>query len=110
MKKNNLNWRSRYGNIKSYRKQCAIAHQSSKNLCCVCLVNPSEELHHAKYGNDVIGETVFPVCLKCHESVCHSSKNWLKDKYNPVWKNQNTAEFIERLKIGYKLLYKGIEI
>ncbi|WP_375511786.1 hypothetical protein [uncultured Nostoc sp.] len=108
-KSNQLNWRKRYGNIKVYKKQCAIAHQSVKGLCCVCLVRPSEQLHHAKYGNDEIGLTVFPVCLNCHNQVCHSSKNWNKDKTRPVWGNQNTPEFIERLKLGYKLLYGEIE-
>jgi hypothetical protein len=41
--------------------------------------------------------------------VCHSSLNWQKDKSNPVWNNQNTPEFTERLKLGYRLLYGGIE-
>ncbi|MEH2081318.1 MAG: hypothetical protein V7K89_15355 [Nostoc sp.] len=26
--------------------------QSAKGLCCVCLVHPLEQLHHAKYGCD----------------------------------------------------------
>jgi hypothetical protein len=104
-----LNWNARYGDIKKYKKQCAIAHQSVKGLCCVCLTKPSEQLHHAKYGCDRIGLTVFPVCLECHDLVCHSSLNWQKDKSNPVWNNQNTPEFTERLKLGYRLLYGGIE-
>ncbi|MBN3871655.1 MAG: hypothetical protein HWQ23_15640 [Nostoc sp. JL33] len=74
-----LNWDARYGDIKKYKKQCAIAHKSVKGLCCVCLVRPSDELHHAKYGCDRIGLTVFPVCLTCHDQFCHSSKNWQKD-------------------------------
>jgi hypothetical protein len=104
-----LNWDARYGNLKKYRRQCAIAHKAVKHFCCVCLTNTSEQLHHAKYGNDKIGVTVFPVCLDCHANVCHSSINWIKDKQNPLWNNQNTPEFIERLEIGYKLLYGGIE-
>ncbi|MFN6475297.1 hypothetical protein [Nostoc sp. DedQUE07] len=104
-----LDWNARYGNTKNYKKQCAIAHKSVRGLCCVCLTHPSQELHHAKYGCDRIGETVFPVCIDCHDNVCHSPKNWLKDKNNPVWKNKNTPEFTERLKLGYQLLYGGIE-
>ncbi len=47
-----LNWQARYGDLDKYRRQCAVAHQSVKGLCCVCLVRPSDELHHAKYGNE----------------------------------------------------------
>lgn len=109
-KNQNLDYSKRYGNPKKYRKQCAIAHQSTHGLCCVCMVKKSEQLHHAYYGQDVIGESVFPVCLRCHQTICHSSENWIVDKDDKVWKNRNTPKFIDRLKLGYRLLYEGINM
>lgn len=106
--KNNPNWDLRYGTQKSYKKNCAIAHNKTRSLCCVCLVNKSNQIHHAYYGNDVAGESVFPVCTKCHRLTCHSKKYWIKDSKNPVWENRNTETFLQRLRMGYKLLNKGL--
>ena len=106
--RNNLDFDKRYGNIKRYGQQCAIAHKSTHGLCCVCMTAKSEELHHAFYGRDIIGVSVFPTCLSCHQNVCHSSDNWVIDHKNPVWKNRNTTGFTQRLQLGYKLLYEGI--
>ncbi|MGA1256913.1 MAG: hypothetical protein ACO3YX_07885, partial [Candidatus Nanopelagicaceae bacterium] len=103
-----MNFNKRYGNPKKYRQQCAIAHASTHSLCCVCMTRKSQELHHAFYGNDIIGVSVYPVCISCHRAICHSPENWIKDHHNPLWKNRNTEEFIERLQLGYKLLYEGI--
>ena len=103
-----MNFAKRYGNMKNYRKQCAIAHKSVHGLCCVCMVKQSEQIHHAFYGNDIIGVSTFPVCLSCHTQICHNPRNWIKDHENPVWRNRNTPEFIERLRLGYRLLYEGI--
>ena len=103
-----VNYKKRYGNPRKYRKQCAIAHKSVHGLCCVCMVNKSEELHHAFYGKDIIGVSTFPVCKKCHDQICHSPRHWTRDKDNPVWGNKNTPQFLERLQLGYKLLYQGI--
>lgn len=103
------NYQKRYGNPKKYRVQCAIAHKSVHGLCCVCLTAKSEELHHASYGKDCIGFSVFPVCTRCHQSVCHAPDNWIVDYKNPVWGNHNSAEFTQRLQLGYKLLYGGID-
>ena len=105
---NKRNYQQRYGNVKRYKKTCAIAHKSVYGLCCVCLTRTSEELHHAKYGQDEIGKTIFPVCVECHQLECHSKENWIYDPKNPVWGNRNTAKFIERLQLGYQLLYGGI--
>ena len=102
-------YQKRYGNIKQYYKQCAIAHKSVYNLCCVCLTKKSEQLHHAKYGNDIIGTTTFPVCTSCHQRICHDVNNWIIDTTNPEWGNRNTPDFTERLQLGYKLLYGGID-
>lgn len=109
-KNQNLDYSKRYGNPKKYRKQCAIAHKSTHGLCCVCMVKKSEQLHHAYYGQDVIGESVFPVCLRCHQTICHSSENWIIDEDDKVWKNRNTPKFIDRLRLGYRLLYEGINV
>lgn len=105
-----LNWNVRYGNLDRYRKQAAIAHKKTHNHCVVCMTNKSEEIHHAYYGNDIIGVSTFPVCRHCHSDVCHSSTNWIKSRSDPVWGNYNTEEFITRLRLGYKLLYGGINL
>ncbi|MCC5668207.1 hypothetical protein LC653_31190 [Nostoc sp. CHAB 5784] len=104
-----LNWNTRYGNPKEYRKQVAIAHRKTHNYCVVCLTNKSKEIHHAYYGNDVIGVSTFPTCYRCHDEICHSPTNWIKNPSNPVWGNRNTDEFIIRLRLGYQLLYGGIK-
>ena len=103
-----LNWNARYGNPKEYKKQVAIAHRKTHNYCVVCLTKKSEEIHHAYYGNDVIGVSTFPTCISCHDEICHSPTNWIKNPSNPVWGNRNTDEFITRLRLGYQLLYGGI--
>ena len=108
MKKKPSRYRQRYGNIKQYKIQCAIAHKSVHGLCCSCLTKQSEELHHAKYGQDSIGHTVFPVCKQCHQIVCHSQENWIVDHKNPVWESRNTEKFLQKLQLGYQLLYEGI--
>lgn len=105
-----VDYDKRYGSSRKYRKQCAIAHKSTHGLCCVCMVKKSDEIHHAYYGKDAIGESTFPVCLSCHQSICHSPKNWIKDGSNPLWKNRNTSEFLQRLRLGYQLLYEGINL
>ncbi|WP_375511432.1 hypothetical protein [uncultured Nostoc sp.] len=104
-----LNWNARYGNPKQYKKQVAIAHRKTHNYCVVCLTNKSEEIHHAYYGNDIIGISTFPTCYRCHDEIFHSSINWIKSRINPVWGNRNTDEFITRLRLGYQLLYGGIK-
>ncbi|MFN6455734.1 MAG: hypothetical protein RM022_026540 [Nostoc sp. EfeVER01] len=103
-----LNWNARYGNPKEYKKQVAIAHRKTHNYCVVCLTKKSEEIHHAYYGNDIIGQSTFPTCYRCHNEICHSPINWIKSRSNPVWGNRNTDEFITRLRLGYQLLYGGI--
>lgn len=60
-----VDYDKRYGSSRKYRKQCAIAHKSTHGLCCVCMVKKSDEIHHAYYGKDAIGESTFPVCLSC---------------------------------------------
>lgn len=121
-----LNWDARYkGNPKGkrYKKMCAIAHGAAHQLCCCCLIRPSNVIHHSRYGKDEIGLTVFPVCggryddqgnLKpgekagCHELLCHHPNNWVTYKNSPLWKNHNTLKFEKRLRLGYILLNKGV--
>jgi alkyl sulfatase BDS1-like metallo-beta-lactamase superfamily hydrolase len=69
----------------------------------------SSEIHHAFYGNDIIGWSVFPVDAECHAKICHSKENWITDKDNPVWGNRNTEEFIKKLRDNYKFLRCGVE-
>lgn len=94
-----------------YKRICAIAHRATKGTCCVCMRRKSEEIHHAFYRKegDIPGFNVFACCLSCHDSVCHSSKNWIRDKVDPVWKNCNTESFTQRLRFGYEILNKGIK-
>ncbi|MEW6496888.1 MAG: hypothetical protein AB1589_30860 [Cyanobacteriota bacterium] len=104
--KSKLDWKSRYG--KGYSHTCRKAHKLSKQRCCVCLSRPSQEIHHAIYGQgDVPGVHVFPVCRSCHTKECHSSKNWMKDKTDPVRNNRNTEEFIQKLRFGFEQLKNG---
>jgi len=49
-------------------------------------------------------ENWHPVCLECHNNKCHSIKNWVKSKSNPVWDNHNKQEFVDRLILGMKML------
>ncbi|MBD2536875.1 hypothetical protein H6G97_49705 [Nostoc flagelliforme FACHB-838] len=88
---------------------CAYAHRKTHNYCVVCLTKKSEEIHHAYYGNDVIGVSTFSTCYRCHHEICHSPINWIKNPSNPVWGNRNTDDFITRLRLGYQLLYGGIK-
>ena len=113
--KSQLNWDARYG--KNYKRLCAIAHRQTKGFCCYCLSAKSKEIHHALYGNDIAGISIFAVCVsearrrhRCHTKVCHSRQNWIKDSSNPVWKNRNTEEFTARLRLGFELLSKGIDL
>jgi|SRR5579883_1440019 len=103
----NLDWDSRYGDVEQYKKICAAAHRSTHNICCVCMQRPSEEMHHTSYGKHSQGINFFPACAACHLLVCHSSKNWIKDKKDPVKKSHNTPEFVKQLKQNYKQLTKG---
>lgn len=109
-----INFNARYKGDpsgKPYRKLCAIAHDGAHQLCCCCLVRPSQEIHHSRYRKrgDKAGDNVFPVCKACHIPVCHSSKNWVTYRDAPLWKNHNTPSFEKRLRLGYALLSKGIQ-
>jgi hypothetical protein len=111
-----LNWNARYGNPKQYKKQVAIAHRKTHQLCCNCLVRPSKELHHIRYsdergliaGREKIGHDIVPVCLQCHERV-HKQDAWYKDSFDPVKNNCNFPYWAERLRLGYQLLYDGVD-
>jgi hypothetical protein len=97
-------WRLRYGSSVKYREMCESAHRKTHNLCCVCLLRKSTQIHHACYGNDITGKSIFPVCQYCHYHICHHKANWIRCSKNPVWENRNTEEFIENLQSGYESL------
>ncbi|MFK0731410.1 MAG: helix-turn-helix domain-containing protein [Gloeotrichia echinulata GP01] len=106
-KKNNRDesiWRLRYGSSVKYREMCAESHRKTHGLCCVCLTRKSTQIHHACYGNDIAGKSIFPVCQHCHYHICHHKANWIRCSKNPVWENRNTEEFIQKLRSGYELL------
>jgi hypothetical protein len=89
-----------------------FAHLSIGGICCWCLAKPSEEIHHVRYkdqygaiaGREIPGVDIFPVCIKCHDSECHSKENWVIAKVKPELNNHSTEDAVERLKIGYELL------
>lgn len=98
-------YQARYGDSpKDYAKQCAKAHNLTKQKCCCCLVKPSEEIHHAAYGNDQIGITVFPVCRECHKAIAHHPDNWIVSRQDKVWGSKNTPGFTEQLIAGFSQL------
>ena len=83
-----------YGN---YQERCRITHESQGQRCCLCF-KKSQEIHHASYGNDVPGVTIFALCLDCHK-IAHTGKNWIwnRDKM----KSRNSASFRNKLRKGY---------
>lgn len=89
-------------------------HQATGSKCCYCQRRKSKEIHHAYYkdlrgiikGREKVGESVFPVCLRCHTRILHSKKRWHYGE-NPVWDARNDAETVDRLRFGYELLSKG---
>ncbi|MGB6301153.1 MAG: hypothetical protein WBF90_33935 [Rivularia sp. (in: cyanobacteria)] len=94
-----MGFEERYG--KGYSRICAIAHKRTNQLCCCCLSAKSEEIHHALYGFDVIGWSIFPVCKECHTKICHNKENWIVDEDNPVWNNRNNLNFLKKLRDNY---------
>jgi len=82
----------------NYVEICSDAHQDIGQRCVLCL-KKSKVIHHAAYGNDKPGYTVFPVCVRCHNSICHSPTNWIRHK--EVMKSHNTPDFTEYLRMQY---------
>ena len=97
-------WHSRYGHLAKYKDMCKSAHKETHNLCCVCLNNKSTQIHHACYGNDIIGKSIFPVCVYCHYRICHHKFHWIRCPTDPVWNNRNTEDFTQKLQSGYESL------
>jgi hypothetical protein len=102
-----IDYSVRYG--KSYLKRVAIAQRHHKRLaggiCCCCLVREGEEMHHTSYGRDRLGRSWFSVCKKCHTTICHNKKHWIREKgQKAVWGNRNTDDFANKLRANYKLL------
>lgn len=106
MVKRQLDFSARYAEPKKHKRQCAKAHQKTNGICCVCMVRPSEQIHHSSYrrSGDRAGINVFPVDRYCHANICHHNKNWIIHPIDPVWKNHNTREFTRMLQNNYKKL------
>lgn len=91
-----------------YSAKVREAHQATGNMCCCCLERESSEVHHTDYQGelDQKGVNQYPVCSgrddTCHEKLCHSFTNWIKDRENPVWGNHNTEEWKNKLRSGYE--------
>ncbi len=87
-----------------YSKKVAETHRLTGNICCCCGEAESKEAHHTEYFGieDTPGENLFPVCLDCHKSFCHSKKNW--QKADNIWEYKNTPEFVSQLKANTVML------
>jgi hypothetical protein len=99
------NFNARYGKLAVYIKICAQAHRTTKQTCCLCLKNSSEEIHHSYYikpGITKAGLNGFPLCKPCHD-IAHLPKNYMVCSRSH-WNNKNTPEFHDRLVLGYNLL------
>ena len=81
-----------------YKQRCSNTHRLHGQRCVICY-GKSEEIHHALYGNDIPGKTIFSVCRHCHENICHSPENWIKSS-NPM-KCRNTPQFTTFLRTQY---------
>ena len=87
-----------------YSKKVAQTHRLTGNVCACCKQDKSEEAHHTEYrgAEDTPGENLFPVCLNCHKSICHSKANW--QKADNIWDYRNTPEFVSQLKANAIML------
>lgn len=101
-----IDWTDRYHDPAKYRVYCAKTHQKTGGVCVVCMSNRSQQIHHSSYrksGDRPLVNT-FPVCLRCHQTVCHSKENWIYNPKDPKWKNKNTASFVKQLQANAKKL------
>lgn len=85
----------------NYYEICGDAHKDIGQRCTLCL-KKSQVIHHAAYGRDKPGYTVFPVCIKCHNNCCHSPANWVR--HTDKMKSHNTPEFTEYLRMQYLMV------
>lgn len=97
----------------NYSSRVAAAHKLhnlfANGICCCCMDAPAEEIHHTSYGKDHFGVNWFPVCKHCHDTQCHSKKNWVRySGIASVWGNHNKAEFTQLLAKNHKELYKNV--
>ena len=114
-----LDWEARYSAQWRYGDIQRIAHKQTKNTCCYCMARRSKEVHHARYQDGMgkvrtheiaaIGKSLFPVCLPYHRGKLHDRRAWHYDNDDPVFGSGNTNEVVERLRLGFKLLFEGIE-
>lgn len=90
---------------KSYTQLIKNTHKLTNGICCECLKNPSEEIHHTSYRSklDRAGENVFPLCQPCHKQH-HASREWIQSKVQPMRRSHSTRNYEKRLKLGVKLL------
>ncbi len=84
-----------------YSKKVAQVHRYTNNICSCCHKNKSKEAHHSRYLGieDKPGINLFPVCLDCHKSLCHSKENW---NQRGAWESCNTPEWETRLRLEFK--------
>ncbi len=85
--------------------------KATKFICCDCwrLKTVSTlNTHHAKYRVFLVlkpriwaaGIYLFPLCKECHKKA-HSPQNYIKDRYDPVWRNRNTDAYIKYIRRRY---------
>lgn len=92
--------RPKYSN--KWRKTSVYCLRQVKDECVMC--NESATLvHHAFYGSDVCGWSIFPLCEKCHE-ISHLPQFWINNQ-NEIFA-RNTREFIQILRAKYYYAYR----
>jgi hypothetical protein len=82
----------------TYYDRCRTSHKETGQRCVICL-KKSQTTHHAAYGNDVPGVTIFAVCKTCHNNICHDPKNWLPHRDKML--SCNTPAFTKYLQRQY---------
>lgn len=87
-----------------YSTKVAETHRLTGNICACCGQVESVQAHHTEYrgAEDTPGENLFPVCLDCHKSFCHSKENW--QKADNIWDYRNTPEFVSQLRANTVIL------
>jgi hypothetical protein len=99
----NIKWDIRYP--PNWHELRAKSHRLTGGVCCLCKKTKSTTVHHTRYRHkkDTPGINLFPLCDKCH-TIAHSSKNWVKHKGNPLWKNRNKDIFEIKLQQNFRAL------
>jgi hypothetical protein len=99
-------WDVRYS-YPGYSKKVAQTHRYTSNVCCCCCEKESKQIHHSRYEglHDEPGVNLFPTCLNCHKSYCHSQENWVQ---GDPWNAYNVPEWEAKLQAGFQMLARKV--